>query len=58
MIMNDYYSTGRETQTWLDFSLACKYINESQHKELHDEYEHILAMMLSMIKNVDKWTIK
>jgi four helix bundle protein len=46
-----------ETQTWLDFANACKYIDETEYKEMHNEYEHVLAMILNMIKNVDKWTI-
>jgi four helix bundle protein len=46
-----------ETQTWLDFALACKYIGEDKHQELHKEYEHIIAMIVNMTKNVDKWTI-
>ena len=57
MIMNDYYSTGQESQTWLDFALACEYLDENIYKELHNDYEHIMAMILNMTKNVDKWTI-
>ena len=46
-----------ESQTWLDFALACEYLDENIYKELHNDYEHIMAMILNMTKNVDKWTI-
>ena len=46
-----------ETQTWLDFALACNYIHAEQHRELYSEYNHIVAMIVNMYKNAEKWVI-
>jgi len=46
-----------ETQTWLDFALSCKYLDEKNHKELFIEYNHIIAMIVKMYKNVENWVI-
>ena len=42
-----------ETQTWLEFSLKCRYIKEGIFKTLNDKYEHIFAMLFTMEKKVD-----
>ncbi|MBP3839350.1 MAG: four helix bundle protein [Chryseobacterium sp.] len=45
-----------ETQNWLDFALACKYIDEQTFQDLYGQYNQILSMLTSMIVNADKWT--
>ncbi len=37
-----------ETQTWLEFSIACNYIDQNKFDELDQSYEHILAMLNTM----------
>ena len=44
-----------ETQSWLEFCLACKYINELLFKEIDAEYEEIFLMLNSMEKNAEKF---
>lgn len=44
-----------ETQTWLDFCIACKYIDETTFKRLDDRYEKIMAMLNSMEMKADKF---
>jgi four helix bundle protein len=46
-----------ETQTWLDFALECKYLSIDEHKKIHNEYGHIIAMILNMINNSEKWIL-
>jgi len=46
-----------ETQVWLEFALACQYIQASIHKELDNQYEKILSMLVNMIRYPDKWKI-
>ncbi len=43
------YYTGQETQVWLDYALACQYIEQNEHDKLYDKYEHIIAMLTNMI---------
>ncbi len=44
-----------ETQSWLEFSLACKYIDDETFRYLDQEYEGILAMLNAMEKSHDKF---
>jgi four helix bundle protein len=49
--LTDAMQEASETQSWLEFCLACHYINEDSFKELDQEYESILAMLNSMEKS-------
>ena len=44
-----------ETQSWLEFSLACKYIDSTVFNSLDQEYESIIAMLNSMERNSEKF---
>ena len=44
-----------ESQTWLDFALSCNYIENNLHMALYDKYDHIIAMIVNMIKSPEKW---
>lgn len=44
-----------ETQVWLDFSLACKYITEDIHKEKLGKGEEVGRLLQDMIKNPGKY---
>ena len=39
--LTDSGQEAAETQTWLEFSLRCKYIDEDTFQRLDDDYEHI-----------------
>jgi len=51
--LTDSGQEAAETQTWLEFSLCCKYIDEDTFQRLDDEYEHIFAMLNAMENKVD-----
>ena len=55
--LSDSEGEGAETQVWLDFALECKYINRKIHNQLFDKYDHIIAMLVNMIKQPEKWSI-
>jgi four helix bundle protein len=44
-----------ETSGWLDFALACKYIEEIKHKELVTKNEEIGRLLNHMINNPEKY---
>ena len=46
--LSDCAQEGAETQTWLEFALACKYINQEVFDILNERYEHIFAMLITM----------
>jgi four helix bundle protein len=53
--LSDAQTEAAETQTWLEFSVACQYMLDSDAKELMKEYDEILAMLVSMTNNADQW---
>lgn len=46
-----------ETQVWLDYALACDYIDEEKHKPVFNKYDSILGMLVNMRINPSKWTL-
>lgn len=53
--LTDSMQEASETQTWLEFSRACSYINNDLFDELDSEYEKIIKMLNSMEINADKF---
>ena len=46
--LSDAGQEDAETQTWLEFALACKYIDRKTFEKLDEKYEHIFAMLFTM----------
>lgn len=44
-----------ETQTWLDFSLACKYLEEMKYRELVSQSEEVGKLLNHMVENPEKY---
>lgn len=53
--LNDAETENAETQGWLDFSLACGYIDSEKHLELTAKNDEIAKVILYMINNPDKY---
>ena len=53
--MTDSMQEASETQCWLEFCLACEYIDRDEFDKLDDEYEQIIAMLNSVEKNAEKF---
>lgn len=53
--LSDAAQEAAETQTWLEFALACKYIDKRTFKKLDDKYEHIFAMLFTMEQKADSF---
>ncbi|MBB6332109.1 four helix bundle protein [Chryseobacterium sediminis] len=53
--LTDSEGEARETQTWLQFAFACNYMNEAQYNNLHNQYNQIIGMLISMIGQSEKW---
>jgi four helix bundle protein len=56
--LNDSEGEAEETRVWLEFARRCRYITETQVRELDDEYDKILGQLVRMITEPDKWTIR
>ncbi len=51
----DADSENSETEIWLDFSLACEYITETEYNEMYAEAEEIGRLLSYMIENPSKF---
>ena len=54
--LSDSESEAAETQTWLDFSLSCKYITETEHHDLNETYDKILGKLVTMSLHPENWS--
>ena len=54
--LSDSEGEAAETQVWLDYALACEYIDKASYNTLTDKYDHILSMLVNMANHPDKWT--
>ncbi|WP_242205449.1 four helix bundle protein [Aestuariivivens insulae] len=52
--LTDSDAENSETQTWLEFSLACEYINKNEFDKLTIESMEIGKLLNFMIRNSDK----
>jgi len=53
--MNEALGEAMETQAWLDHAKACGYINNQQHSELDNRWQHVGAMLNRMIERADSF---
>ena len=55
--LSDAESEAAETQVWLQFAVACGYMENRGSKALYQKYDEILRMLVSMINNPHSWVI-
>jgi four helix bundle protein len=53
--LNDAEGEAAETQTWLEVSVRCAYVDRETAKDLFLEYDEIISMLVSMENNPAKW---
>lgn len=56
--LSDAETEAAEVQVWIQFSFKCNYISEESSKKFDEIYDHILAQIVLMISDADKWLIK
>lgn len=56
--LSDAEGESSETQVWLQFADRCGYMDSETARGLHEAYESILAQLVRMIEEADKWLIK
>ena len=53
----DSEAEAAETQTWIQFSVECGYLDRDVASELYREYESIIAILVSMRNHPEDWSI-
>ncbi len=56
--LSDAESEACETQVWLEFANKCQYLDRSVQDDLDEAYEQIIAQLVKMIEESNKWLIK
>ena len=52
---SDCDAENSETGVWIDFALACKYIDDNSHKTLIERNEEVGRLIAHAIKNPEKY---
>lgn len=55
--LNDSEGEAAETQTWLQHAVECEYLDAENARKIYQAYDEIIAILVSMQNNSEKWTI-
>ena len=56
--LNDSEAEAAETQTWLEFSVKCGYMDRETGKKLYQIYDNIIGKLVKMIIDPVPWLMK
>ena len=56
--LNEAEAEAAETQTWLEFAVKCKYLDEEVGRELYRMYDGILGKLVNMIRHAGEWSLE
>ena len=56
--LSDSETEAEETRVWLEISWRCGYISQAEANSLDNEYDKILAQLVTMIDRPEPWLIK
>jgi four helix bundle protein len=56
--LNESEGEAAETQSWIEFSVKCKYVNRKPGEDLHNKYHIIIGQLVNMGNNPDKWILQ
>lgn len=56
--LSDAESEACETQVWVEFAYRCHYFDKKMRDEFDGIYNQIIAQIVTMIGEADKWLIK
>ena len=55
---SDSETEAAETQVWLQFAVACKYLEPDKARPLYRSHDEVLASLVGMINHPDTWVIR
>lgn len=55
--LNDAEGEAAETQTWLEFSVRCGYLDRDIGRKLFRTYDEVISMLVGMINNANSWVL-
>lgn len=55
--LSDAEAEAAETQTWLQFTVECHYLDAEEGRKLYQTYNQILGKLVTLIKNPKPWIL-
>ena len=55
--LSDAEGEAAETQTWLDFCVKCRYIDQETYERLNTDYDFIIGKLVNMARFPEKWRV-
>jgi four helix bundle protein len=55
--LSDAEAEAGETQTWIEFAVACGYVDSAEGDELWQLYEGLIGTIVGFIDHADEWTV-
>ena len=56
--LSDAETEACETQVWVELARRCKYLPDTEASRLDEECDHVIAQLVRMIDEPEKWLIK
>ena len=56
--LSDAEAEAAETQTWVQFSVKCSYLQKDTGQELYQIYDQVIGKLVNMINNPTPWLLK
>lgn len=56
--LSDSEAEAAETQTWLEFSVKCGYLQKDIGKEIYHSYNKVIGKIVNMINNPKPWLLQ
>jgi four helix bundle protein len=53
--LSDADAEAAETCVWLDYARACGFMDEEEHRQLFDTYDHVCAGLCNMMDHPEEW---
>lgn len=54
--ISDAEAEAAETQVWIEFAVACEYLEREPSRVLYKRYDEILATFVGMVTHSESWT--
>jgi four helix bundle protein len=55
--LSDSEAEAAETQTWIAFAVECGYLKRETATELHNEYDAVIGMLVTMLRHPENWSL-
>lgn len=55
--INDAEGEAAETETWIEYTVRCGYLDREIAKDLYGVYEEVISILVSMRNKPEDWTI-